>query len=100
MPLPDLPETAGFLPYSLAEVDSVVAAPRPIASSVIAPREDDEVQQVFHAGGGMMPSPSAETVSVSAEPTFQSAMKLLPDPTVLARRQQGDSLGGGLRGFG
>eukprot|EP00752_Nemacystus_decipiens_P015070 g13425.t1 len=86
LPLPDLPVSATRQPYSPTEVDTVVTAPPPAQVA-----EDDDVEQVFDAGGDVLPSSSGQAISSSALPAFEAARKPLSDPAALASCQQDDA---------
>ena len=88
VPLPDLPETAGQQPYTPTEVHSVAAAPRSTPSSVIYPRDDDDVEEVLSAGGDVASPSSAEAVNTPAVPAFR---RMLSKPTTSEQRQRGDT---------
>lgn len=84
--LQDLPASTSRPPYSPTEVNTVVAEAPP---STVA--EDDDVEQVLDAGGGVLPSSSGQVISSSALPAFEATRKLLSDPVALAARQQNDA---------
>lgn len=53
--------------------------------------DDDEVQQVLHAGGDVVPLTSREAVCAPTATAFQEALRLLSDLAALLRRQQDDA---------